>query len=319
MSQARTILIQLDGKLPNLALMRIAAEERRAGRDVELRDYPERQLWDTGRERVFASAIFTKSKPRAEAVLRHWRGAAVGGTGWSVSSRLEDIGIETRGQLDYSIYPHWRSSIGFTQRGCRLQCPFCIVPRKEGKVTTEMTVGEIWRGEDHPREIVVLDNDFFGQKEWRDRVRELVNGGFRVNFSQGINVRFISNEAAEAIAACDYRDVGMQTRRIYTAWDNRKDETLIERGLERLFRHGVRPRHVMVYMLVGYWPGETEEDRLYRARRLRELGVLPYPMPYERTRELVGFQRWIVGAYDKRIPWDAWKRASFNPRRLGVA
>jgi hypothetical protein len=40
-------------------------------------------------------------------------------------------------------------------------------------------------------------------------------------------------------------------------------------------------------------------------------------MPYARTRELLGFQRWIVGAYDKRVAWDKWERAGYEPRRLG--
>lgn len=37
-----------------------------------------------------------------------------------------------------------------------------------------------------------------------------------------------------------------------------------------------------------------------------------------RTRELVGFQRWIIGAYDKRVPWAAWEAAGYSPRRLHV-
>jgi hypothetical protein len=82
----------------------------------------------------------------------------------------------------------------------------------------------------------------------------------------------------------------------------------------------------MVYLLVGYWPGETHADREYRRAKLRAWGARPYPMPYQRTPELVGFQRWILGAYDKgdaatpavpRISWDAWCRAKYQPAGLG--
>jgi len=73
----------------------------------------------------------------------------------------------------------------------------------------------------------------------------------------------------------------------------------------------------MVYLLCGYWPGETHQDRDYRRRRLREFGARPYPMPFVRTPELVGFQRWVVGAYDKRVPWADWQRAGYRPERLG--
>jgi len=127
----------------------------------------------------------------------------------------------------------------------------------------------------------------------------------------------LSDEAAAAIASLDYRDTNMKTRRIYTAWDSKGDERVLFRGLNALARHGVKPRHIMVYILVGFWPGETHEDRDYRRRRLREFGALPYPMPFRRTPELVGFQRWVIGAYDKRIPWGDWKGARYSPRRLG--
>src|ERR1700729_4591710 len=43
------------------------------------------------------------------------------------------LGIEETAPLDYSIYPAFDASIGFTQRGCRLKCGFCVVPKKEGK------------------------------------------------------------------------------------------------------------------------------------------------------------------------------------------
>ena len=180
----------------------------------------------------------------------------------------------------------------------------------------ESTIGEIWRGDPWPRELLLLDNDFFGQANWRDRIKEIRDGGFKVSFNQGINARFLTDEAAEAIASVDYRDDSMKVKRIYTAWDNRKDEHRLFNGLNRLVKYGVKPDHIMVYMLCGYWPGETHEDREYRRLRLREFGAMPYPMPYVRTPELIGFQRWIVGAYDKRIPWKDWSKARYEPRNI---
>lgn len=81
-------------------------------------------------------------------------------------------------------------------------------------------------------------------------------------------------------------------------------------------RHGVKPKEIMVYILIGYWPGEMHDDRDYRRRRLREFGCKPYPMPFVRTPELVGFQRWVCGHYDRKIPWADWVRAHYQPRNL---
>ena len=312
----RVLLFQLDGKVPNIALMRIAAHHRALGDSVQFRwtGSPARELWDKP-DRVYASAIFEKTRPAVEKLREEFPGAVVGGTGVRVESTLEEVGISTIEQ-DYSIYPRWRQSIGFTQRGCRLRCSFCVVPRKEGAMRPEKTIAEVWRGEPWPRELILLDNDFFGQAGWRDRIAEIRGGKFKVSFNQGINVRFITDEAAEAIASIDYRDDSMKAKRIYTAWDNRKDEDRLFAGLQRLTAAGIKPDHIMVYMLIGYWPGETEDDWIYRQAKLREFGCRPYPMPFIRNRETVGFQRWVIGAYDKRISWAKWKAAKFQPANL---
>ena len=81
-------------------------------------------------------------------------------------------------------------------------------------------------------------------------------------------------------------------------------------------RYGVQPDAIMVYFLIGYWPGETEADWRYRQARLRAFGARPSPMPSVRTPATVGFQRWCVGAYDKRLSWAQWQAAGYRPERV---
>lgn len=112
----------------------------------------------------------------------------------------------------------------------------------------------------------------------------------------------------------------MKEKRLYTAWDSVSDEKALFRGLRALKKYGVRPDDIMVYMLIGYAHGPTlHEEDFERHRKLREFGCRPYPMPFVKTRELDGFQRWIIGAYDKRVPWQAWERANYRPENLGGA
>lgn len=318
------LVLQLDGKVPNIACMRIAAHHRERGDHVVVRHVGNaravaRRFDDPEWDRTYGSLIFERTRLLGEHVCAIYPGAVLGGTGWDVKSKLEDIGITTTRQ-DYSDYPQWRQSIGFTQRGCRLRCAFCVVPEKEGPVRPEQTIAELWRGEPWPRELILLDNDFFGQPEWRDRIAEIRAGGFRVSFNQGINARMLTDETAAAIASVNYRDDGMKDKRIYTAWDNRKDEARLFAGLEALVRHGVKPDHIMVYIIIGYWSGpQLTADDFHRRDQLRAFGARPYPMPFVRTPELVGFQRWVIGAYDKRVPWAAWRAARYQPVNLGDA
>lgn len=315
------LLLQFDGKLPNLALMRLAAHHRALGDTVVLRRAGnvravQPRLDDPTWDHVYGSLIFVVSRPIAEAAQQTYPHIVLGGTGWDLAVTLEQHGIGDA--LDYADYPTYTASLGFTQRGCRLRCAFCVVPRKEGAVRASATIADIWRGDPWPRHVHLLDNDFFGQPAWRDRIDELQRGRFRVSFNQGINARMLTDETAAAIASVDYRDDSMQVRRIYTAWDNRKDEARLFAGLEALVRHGVRPDSIMVYMLIGYWPNESTDDREYRRARLRAFGARPYPMPFVRTPELLGFQRWVIGAYDKAIPWATWRAARYQPRNLDL-
>jgi hypothetical protein len=127
-----------------------------------------------------------------------------------------------------------------------------VVSRKEGDVRHEQSVTAIWRGEPYPKHLLLLDNDFFGQPGWRDQIEAIRAGGFRVCFSQGINARMLTDETAEAVASIAYRDDSFSRPRLYTAWVNRQDEARLFRGLTALARHGVKPDHIMVYMLIAY-------------------------------------------------------------------
>jgi hypothetical protein len=312
------LLLQLDGKLPNLALMRLSTYHKQQGATVYFGRRPEEvfNLY-VPFDQVYASCLFEKTRPKVRALLERRHNAVVGGPGWSEVTNLEDLGVPAATPPDYDLYPAFTASLGYTQRGCRLKCPFCKVPRMEGRVIEQATVRQIWRGPGHPRHIHLLDNDFFGQPHWRDRLREMRDGYFEVCFNQGINVRILSEEQARAIARVEYRDDQFGCKRLYTAWDNYRDDRPLFRGLDRLVAAGVRPDEIMVYMLIGYWHGpRLHDDDFARHSALRAYGCRPYPMPYVRTRELVGFQRWIIGAYDKRIPWADWKRAGYEPRKI---
>jgi Radical SAM superfamily len=318
------LLLQLDGKLPNLALMAIARHHRGRGDRVELRQCRSPEvvapgMYDARPDRVYASSIFTKSVATAHEVRRVFPSAIVGGSGWKLTERLEDHGID-QAKHDYTDYPSFRKSMGFTQRGCRLACEFCGVPVAEpGPVRPVATIWDLWRGDPWPRELLLLDNDFFGQPEWDKRIDELRAGKFKVSFNQGINARMLSDEAAAAIASVNYRNDDMDRPMIYTAWDNKKDERPLMRGLERLKKHGVKPDHVTVYILIGFWPGETDADWLYRQQRLREFGCRPFPMPYDRTDRLqMGFQRWCIRRADLKCSWDEYKAANCRPEKVGL-
>jgi len=317
----RVKLVQIDGKLPNLALMQLASWHKARGDDVVYTRDTSHDLFEPTYDRVYGSAIFKFSADKIARLRATYPAAIIGGTGTDNATTVEDVIGEEWAGRDYAIFPGYRASLGFTQRGCRLACKFCVVPGKEGKARSVATIADIWRGDGHPKQLHLLDNDFFGQQEdqWRARVAEIRDGGFKVCLSQGINVRQITPAAAEALASIEYRDDSFTERRVYTAWDNLKDEAVFFRGVDMLEAAGIPPKRVMAYMLVGFDKRETWDRLWHRFTRMTERGIEPYPMVFDcratdpdRYRELKRFQRWVVTGLYRAVPfseYDAGKKS----------
>lgn len=314
----RVLLLDVDSKFPNIALMRLASHYRHRGDAVTLDRVcgrvPQPSLFQSSFDAVFASSIFTRSSHLLSAIQRTYPNAVCGGTGSGENHTLLDLGVPD-GVLDYSDYIDFASSIGFSQRGCRLQCAFCVVPGKEGQPKSISNIHAIWRGAPWPKQIILLDNDFFGQSEWRQRVKEITEGEYRVSITQGINARNITSEQAAALVEIRPMDWRFRRHVVYCAWDDIRDQKQFLRGLDRIIAAGTPTRCITVYMLIGY-EGRGLDDAEERRRKIRAIGAVPYPMPYSRTKEMIGYQRWVVGAYDKTFSWYDWKRAGLYPTGL---
>src|SRR5215218_3448372 len=115
-------LTQIDGKFPNLVLMRLAAFHRARGDEIRFTRSPYRHLDEPVYDAVYGSAIFAFSSERVVRLQAEIPDAIIGGTGTKSPFKIEQLpGFEECG-LDY---PEFTASIGFTQRGCRLRCGFC--------------------------------------------------------------------------------------------------------------------------------------------------------------------------------------------------
>ena len=139
-------LIDIDSKIPNLALMKISAYFKGLGDDVELTA----PLFANQYDQVFASKVFTYS---SMPVLPEQ--AIVGGSGYSLKTCLDEDMEHI--MPDYDLYPGMDYSLGFTTRGCSRKCPFCIVPEKEGRIRFNADVYEFW--DRRHKKIILLDNN----------------------------------------------------------------------------------------------------------------------------------------------------------------
>lgn len=272
-------LYDVDSRIPNLSLMRISGYYRQQGIPTELYMPIRRHLYD----RVYASKIFDFSS--SEMITPDM---IVGGTGIDLKIELPEEMMEASPDYGLYNYPH---SIGFAMRGCRFRCKFCVVPEKEGGARPNHSIGKIWtnRSSDF---MVLLDNDFFGNPAWKDRIEEIRGFNLQVNFLQGLNIRLITEEQAHALASVRFRDNANKSSRCSFAWDRIRDEKWIRRGIERLRNAGIKPWQMQFYVLIGY--DTTEEQDLHRVMMLKGLGCDPFVMPYDKADYYQRrFTRWV--------------------------
>lgn len=283
-------LIDVDGHsgFPNLALMHLSAWHKARADAVE--------WWDGFKtyDRVYMSKVFTFSSDvetviRANEVIR-------GGTGYKDYGSLPPE-IEATSP-DYSMYPHVTHAVGFLTRGCIRNCPWCIVPRKEGEIRPASTWEEIKRPDS--RDLVLLDNNVLAHPHGLEQIDKMGHAQVRVDFNQGLDARLITPEIARLLSRLRW------IRFVRLSCDTASMLPVIEQAAAYMREAGIAPLRFWCYMLV-----QDVDEAHRRALALDKLGITPFAQPYrdydggEPTTEQRRFARWVnMRAAFKSCKWE---------------
>lgn len=258
----RVLLLDLDinkrrRPFPNLALMKLSAYHKARGDEVHLNEPL------LGFDKVFASCVFTWNWKRTLNVPPE---TCLGGSGYNfgvtLPSEIEHI------RPDYDLYPGVDFSMGFTSRGCIRQCPWCIVPTKEGRLTSWATIDEFWDG--RHRKIKLLDNNFLAQPSADEILARLAEDRLEVDFNQGLDIRLVDERKAFCLAR-------VKANRLRFSFDDIAYEKDLREGVKLLGENGVRSRKLSFYVLYGFKPDDQAVERM---KILADLNVDVYPMAY---------------------------------------
>lgn len=202
--------------------------------------------------------------------------------------------------LYYDILPEVRNTAyGFLTRGCQYgyetdkPCKpnahdYCHVTMKEGNCSHKVAdLSEFWRGQ---KNIVLLDPNITACKDCKELFQQLIDSGAWVDFSQGVDIRLMTDEKAEMIKQ-------IKTKNIHFAWDRYEDREIVVPKF-RMFKEltGWDKRKLTVYVLTNF--DTTIEQDLERIYTLRDLGYWPYVMVYDKehtkpTDTVRRLQRWV--------------------------
>lgn len=283
-------LWQVDGKMPNLALMKLSAYLKAIGKDVYLQNVPDHTT-------AYASVIFTKNHSQVEFWLRAYPNILVGGSGWDLRALLPQE-VENM-KPDYSLYGI-SYGLGFLSRGCIRKCPFCIVPEKEGYLRQVTSIDGLLNPLSNF--LVLLDNNLLALYNALAILSEIASRQLVINFNQGLDIRFVTPAIAHVLTRINYSDFLRHNRTLYFAFDDISLERQVREGIGILFDVGIPPEHLCFYVLAGFG-NQTPEDVLYRCNVLREYGIRPYVMRYRKLPELNAIARWA------NAPAGLWRRS----------
>ncbi len=276
------LLIDVDSKIPNLALMKIAKWLRTKGERLELvrlrARWSERQIRPASK--VWISCVFTWNQKIAVQLQRRFEGMGIpveiGGSGVSLITKLPPF-IESLSP-DYSLYGDDRA-VGFVQRGCIRKCQFCIVPQKEGRLAdNEYRPLSEWVPDGFSK-ILLLDNEFAACPYENEVLDFVKTNHWKLSITQGYDLRCVTPEKAQKLAEYKPWSLKFDRKTLYVAWDYFFIEPYVRKGIETLLEAGFKGHEIMVYCLVGF--NTTHAQDYYRVQVLwGEYGVLPFLMRY---------------------------------------
>lgn len=302
-------LLDVDGKLPNLALMKISSYYKSMGEQVEF--FKERGTYSN----IYASALFTKSEKKCrELIKKHGDLIEIGGTGWDLKKKLlpeiEAMHPDYNLYTTEMIYDHIKAGqgtvegkmakakaivgagLGFSSRGCVRNCKFCMVPRKEGAFCQAAEIKDLINPKSNM--VILCDNNLSADPLAFDKLAEIRDRKLVVDISQGLDIRLMTDELAMALSQVKHK------RSIHYAWDLMKFEQQVLRGIKTLAKHIPLYRH-MCFMLTGFDTSFAED--VYRFQKLLELGVDPFVMVYnfneKKDKRLQHFARYVNGRFYK--------------------
>lgn len=302
-------LIDVDGhNFPNLPLMKLSAWHKANGDTVE---WYEPLFHSMGKpfDRVYMSKVFGDEYSQDYPYYVNAKEVIKGGTGYHIhiENGKEVFDKENHNNLpdevehiypDYSLYPEYTkdTAYGFLTRGCCNNCSFCIVSKKEGLCSHKVAdLSEFWRGQ---KNIKLLDPNLLACKEHLDLLQQLADSKAKVDFTQGLDARFINEQNLEILKQIN---ISM----LHFAFDFMKFEKQIVKGLsltkEKL---QISDRNAIVYMLTNY--DTTIEEDLYRIQKIREIGFAPDVRIYRKEtlphpHILRDLQRWANNRFIYRI------------------
>lgn len=282
-------LIQIDGTLPNLALMKLSRYHKNKGDNVVLMKDKTISKILIEFDKVYISCIFEENKDIALNIAKQFKNVEIGGIGVNNNKLSEEI---EHLMPDYDIF-NCNYSLGFTTRGCIKKCYFCKVPAHEGFIKRNCNIYEFW--DKKHKQIVLLDNNILALPEhFKEIAKQLKDNNLKVDFNQGLDHMLLTPEICSILLNLKH------SKEIRFAFDDIAYKSTVIKAIKMLRNEGLKDWKSRWYLYVG--EKDTFESVYERMKILKENKQSVYVMRDKKVYnipEFVALSSWgnTVGAF----------------------
>ncbi len=231
-------------------------------------------LFRPGANEVHVSCLFLGDRFRAEGLAEawdeHYPGKVLLG-----GPAFDDPGDE------FTLGRYVREGITITSRGCPRQCPWCVVPKREGKLRT-LTI--------YPGNNLVDNNLLACPEDHQEAVFEMLRNQKRIIFSGGLDARLLEDWHVEEFKKLSIRELWFAS----DTPDSLKPLRHVSEMFEGVWNHlsvNEKRRRLRCYVLIGFGD-ETPDEAKERLKEVWRLGFLPFAQFYRGLGEQIKTSEW---------------------------
>jgi len=214
-------------------------------------------------DEVHVSCTFTWHTARAKRLAEAW------GQYYPVKLGGPVFGSQHDG-FTPSLYV--RQGVTFTSRGCNNQCPWCLVPHREGRLREiEIQCGN-----------TVQDNNLLQcNRVHIAKVIDMLRSQHQICFSGGLDSRLLTDSIADDIRS-------LSIRHLFFACDTKTAIKTLAQAKHKLA--GFNRNQLRCYVLLAF-NGETISEAHERLEDVWQLGFMPFAQLYQPPEQYIKYSK----------------------------
>ena len=269
----KILLVDVDSKIPNIALCKLSAYYKLKKSSVDIiklgfKGYPSKKVTEIingfGYDKIYISNIFSVNQNKFH--VEGNNNVEIGGVGSMNPNNILPKEIDGM-ELDYNLYPENDTSYGFITRGCPRKCSFCFVPKTEGALSKYSTIDKIVRH----KKVSFMDNNILAYEDHKEIFREIIAKNITCEFNQGLDIRLVDDENIKLLS--EIRWLGEYV----FAFDDIRYRKIIDKKVKLLKKY-IPADWKLKFFIYHNVESMCLEDTLQRVEWCYENKCLPYLM-----------------------------------------